>query len=141
MLKETIIVPDADFRRIGTLIEETQRRLRLDNHLFALESLLEQALIVSTDDVPCDVATMNSTVRIRDLHGGEFESYTISYPDDVDVLSNRISVLNPLGAALLGRRVGDEVASPAPGGQIRWRIEQVRQNHSPMASSWMTARP
>ena len=68
---------------------------------------------------------MNSTVRLRDLETGEEETYTLVYPDEADIGENKLSVLAPVGTALLGYRAGDVVEWPVPAGVRRFRIEEV----------------
>ncbi len=79
--------------------------------VFALEVALDRAVIVEPARVPADVVTMQSTVRLRDLDDGELETFTLAYPGDRDLRGLRLSVLTPLGAALLGARVGDVVSA------------------------------
>ncbi len=125
MIAPTMIVTDADRRRLGTVLEAAQRRERLDYYLFALEADLEQARVVEPTKVPANVVTMNSIVRLRNLGTGELETYTLSYPDDADIRSNRISIFAPIGIALLGQCAGDEVEWFAPAGKTRLRIEEI----------------
>jgi regulator of nucleoside diphosphate kinase len=61
---------------------------------------------------------MNSTVRLRDPTTGEPAIYTLVYPDEADIRRNRLSILAPIGTAIFGFRVGDEVRWPTPNG---WR--------------------
>jgi regulator of nucleoside diphosphate kinase len=68
---------------------------------------------------------MNSTVRLRDLDTGEEETYTLVYPAQANVEENRISVLAPVGTAIIGYRVGDAVTWRVPGGRVRLRVEEV----------------
>jgi regulator of nucleoside diphosphate kinase len=79
--------------------------------VFVLEEALDRAAIVEPARVPGDVVTMRSTVRLRDLDDGELESFTLAYPEDRDLRGLRLSVLTPLGSALLGARVGDVVSA------------------------------
>lgn len=77
---------------------------------------LDRAAIVAPADMPPDVVTMNSTVRFRvDSTGSEFSS-TLVYPRDKGEGADTLSVLAPVGSALLGLREGDRIAWPAPGG-------------------------
>lgn len=91
-----------------------------------LEAELARAEIVPPSEVPPDVVTMNSTVRFRiESSSGEF-FLTLVYPKDVDPKGGTISILAPVGSALLGLSKGDEIEWPNPGGRIlRVRIEDV----------------
>ncbi|HEX7081548.1 MAG TPA: nucleoside diphosphate kinase regulator [Gammaproteobacteria bacterium] len=84
----------------------------------ALLAELERAEIVEPEKVPPDVVTMNSTVRFQILESGEEFLLTLVYPKDVQGQSDRISVLAPVGSALLGLSVGDELTWPRPGGGV-----------------------
>jgi regulator of nucleoside diphosphate kinase len=129
MKKRQLIITQADHRR---LVELT-RGARLDPHigaealaaLNALDTELWSARRVSPGDVPWDVVTMNSVVRIRDLDTGEADDYELVYPTYADIERNRISVLAPIGTAILGYRIGDVIQWPVPAGVCRLRIEEI----------------
>lgn len=91
-----------------------------------LETELGRADIVPPEDIPPTVVTMNSTVRFRVQDSSETFSLTLVYPRDMDASSGKISILAPVGGALLGLSQGDEIAWPNPGGgNLRVRIEEV----------------
>jgi len=94
-------------------------------YLAALAGELRRARVVPRSQLPPDVVTMDSTVRLRDLQTGEEETYTLVYPREADIGENKLSVLAPVGTALLGYRVGDVVEWPVPAGVARIRIEDV----------------
>lgn len=83
-----------------------------------LQAELDRAHIVEPAQMPPDVVTMNSTVTFRmDSSGAEF-ALTLVYPDAMDDGAGKISVLAPVGSALLGLREGDEISWPRPGGGL-----------------------
>ncbi len=84
----------------------------------ALLAELNRAEVVEPREVPPDLVTMNSTVRFVIVDTGEEFQMTLVYPKDADGSAERISVLAPLGSALLGLSVGDELEWPRPGGQV-----------------------
>jgi regulator of nucleoside diphosphate kinase len=96
-------------------------------YLAALAGELRRARVVPRSEIPPDVVTMNSVVRLRDLESDEEETYTLVYPADADIGQNRLSVLAPVGTALIGYRAGDDVEWPVPAGVRRFRIEEVFQ--------------
>jgi len=121
-----IVVTEDDMVRLKELVRGGRRASRRDhNHLAGLDQELDRAEVVSTDDVPPDVVTMHSTVRVRDLNTGQAVGYTLTFPVEADIERNRISVLAPIGTALIGYRAGDRVECPTPGGRKRLRIEDV----------------
>ena len=86
---------------------------------------IERAEIVAAEHVPPDVVTMNSVVRVRDRETGERLEVTVSWPEEADVRCNRVSVLAPLGMALLGARAGDHLVWRMPSGDHRLYVEKV----------------
>ena len=68
---------------------------------------------------------MNSSVRLRDLDSGETEGYELVEPTDADMTFDRISVLAPIGTAILGYRLGDVIEWPVPAGLRRLRVEEI----------------
>ncbi|HEX7450290.1 MAG TPA: GreA/GreB family elongation factor [Pirellulales bacterium] len=120
-----VIVTDYDHRRLGTAIEEAQRRERLDYYHYALEQGLEQARVVAAEQVPDDLVTMNSLVRLHDLLTGNDLTVRLVYPSELEDGFEGLSVASPLGTALLGRRVGQEISCWEPSGQRRVRIVDV----------------
>lgn len=126
MKAKNIIITEVDHGRLQRLIESTRRfRQRDAEHLDALEQELERATIAKTADVPRDVVTMNSRVRVKDLNSGHEFSYQIVFPGDADVAKSRISVLAPIGTALLGYGSGTTVEWEVPSGIRRLRILEV----------------
>lgn len=92
----------------------------------ALEAELERADIVDAKDVPPNVVTMNSTVAFSVLSSNETFRLTLVYPKDVDDSGEKISILAPVGSALLGLAQNDEIEWPRPGGgMMRVRIDQI----------------
>lgn len=86
---------------------------------------LQRASVVPSSEIPSDVVTMNSTARLLDLDQGTTLEYTLVYPEDADFAKGRISVLAPIGAAMLGYRVGDEIEWVVPGGLRRLRVLEI----------------
>lgn len=98
---------------------------RDSEHLDQLEALLESAHSVSAREVPADVVTMNSRVRLASTDDGPSPVYTVVFPGDADAAQQRISVLAPMGAALLGCRVGQDAVWETPDGTRRRRVEEM----------------
>jgi regulator of nucleoside diphosphate kinase len=112
-----IVVTSMDLERLRLLLGSTLRRRRWEElHLRALADELEGAEVVDPEQVPGDVVTMRSRVRVLDMVTGEELTYTICYPSEANLEAGRLSVLAPVGTALLGYRVGDVIEWPVPGG-------------------------
>lgn len=119
------------------LTAEDQRKLQLmlqsdvtavvgeREHLQALEREIERAKIVAPEEVPEDVITMNTTFTLRDLQTDELETYTLVYPHKADILNNCLSVLAPIGTAVLGQRVGDVLDWRVPDGRRKFKVEKI----------------
>jgi regulator of nucleoside diphosphate kinase len=126
MKKRTLIISHADRKRLEALIDSARMDSRVrEDYLAALEGELGRARVVPAGKVPADVVTMNSVVRLRDLDSDETEEYELVYPTDADVSLNCISVLAPIGTAILGYRLGDVIEWPVPAGLRRLRVEEV----------------
>ena len=91
-----------------------------------LERALESAALVPSPTIPADVVTMHSTVLLRDLETSRRWQLTLCYPEQADPAAGLVSVLAPLGAGLLGLRVGAEARWTLPGGgQGAARLEAI----------------
>jgi len=113
-----------DVERLESLLD------RLPRNAFPgkaeLENELQRAEVVDPKDIPPSVVTMNSTVRFRVESSAEEFCLTLVYPKDVDSTGGTISILAPVGSALLGLSEGDEIEWPKPGGgTLQVRIEEV----------------
>ena len=95
-----------------------------------LEGELARAKVVPPDRFPQDVVTMNSRVLFEDEKTGERREVTLVYPKDADIDAGRISVLVPVGSALLGLRVGQSIDWTLPGGEKR-RYRVIAVPHQP----------
>lgn len=125
-LRRPIYITDLDRRRLGTLVSDAAQADVLNRrYLQDLEHELERAETVDAAEVPSDVITMNSTVRLTDLELGDSVVYTLVYPEAADVKRDRISVLAPVGTAILGYRVGDTIRWPVPNGVAHIKVEEV----------------
>jgi len=94
-------------------------------NLEKLEKELDRAKLVNSQKIPGDVITMNSRVRVCDMESGEESIYTVVFPSEVDITNNKISILAPIGTALLEYRVGDIVDWEVPSGLKRLKIVET----------------
>ena len=126
MQSHSIIVSDTDMERLSHLVRDLRHsRFRDQAQVELLEKTLERADVAPSVRIPRIAVKMNSRFRVLDLGTGKKQVYTLVYPDDADVSSGRISVLAPVGIALLGRRQGDTIEVDVPGRIRRLRIERV----------------
>lgn len=122
-----IVLSRSDVHRLRAILGAHRGSLRDRMHMNDLFEELEQARILDEDHMTADIVTIDSEVRVRDSATGVSDDYVLVPPAQADLATSRVSVLAPLGTALLGYREGDEVEWPMPGGVRRLRIEKVRQ--------------
>jgi regulator of nucleoside diphosphate kinase len=122
-----IIVTDADMDRLTRLVRALKCSLFRDpQQVELLDQTLEKADVRPPSRVPRDVIRMNSRVRVLDLDVRQKELYTLVFPEEANISRGLISVLAPIGIALVGHRQGDVVEARVPGGIRKLRVDQVR---------------
>jgi regulator of nucleoside diphosphate kinase len=121
-----IHISKTDYRKLSDLIQwEVRPHTRLPEHLQALEGELNRAEIRDLSEMEADIITLHSTARLKDLDTGEIVEYTLAFPEEADIDAGRISILAPLGTAMLGYRKGDSFEWQVPAGVSRWQVEDV----------------
>ena len=119
-----LLLSRLDCDRIEALLEDPRNA---DIDTSKLEAELARAQVVEPGQMPADVITMNSTARFRDEASGDEREMTLVYPSGADGSNDKVSILAPVGSALLGLRVGDTIEWPVPGGRtIRLRVLSIR---------------
>ena len=126
-MERDIIVTAKDYERLRKLIaEEREFGKTVDPlELRDLEQELNRAVIAKAEDIPSDIITMNSQFVLEDMDSGEETTYRLVYPEYADFLENRISIIAPVGTAILGYREGDEIKWSIPTGVARLKIKKV----------------
>lgn len=94
-------------------------------HLDLLEKELYRAVLVDPQQIPHDVITMNSKVIITDTESGEKTTYTLVFPSAANISENKLSIMAPLGMALLGYRTGDIIEWPVPSGVRKLKVDKI----------------
>jgi regulator of nucleoside diphosphate kinase len=126
MTRRQITLTFEDVTRLRAVLASRFTKVLSDTELVpSLHAKLDRARIVAADEFPADVVTMNSTVTLRDLETQEVETYTLVYPHEADIANGRLSVLTPVGTAILGCRVRDTLRWPVPVGWRRLKVEDV----------------
>ncbi|WP_166840109.1 nucleoside diphosphate kinase regulator [Rheinheimera pleomorphica] len=109
-----IMLSATDFERLDKLLSSlSEDTIGYDT----LSQELERATLVAPEALPADVVSMNSTVRFR-LANGKQSTLTLVYPKDLDQSGDKISILAPVGSALLGLKCGDTINWPLPSGNM-----------------------
>lgn len=139
MRNDCATITNEDVDRLAQLVRTLRHSPFKDQQqLELLDEILENADAMASEHVPIDVIRMNSRFRVLDLDSGRRVQYTLVFPENADISKGRISILAPVGTALLGRRRGDVVEAKVPGGSRRLKIEHV--SHRP-ASRTKRIRP
>ncbi|MCX7019824.1 MAG: nucleoside diphosphate kinase regulator [bacterium] len=126
MTERGIFITEFDMRRLGELLQVAMLFGRNQEiYLKALNTELNKAQIVKPQEVPADVVTMNSKVRVKFLTSGQSHVYTLVFPSDANIEKKCISVLAPMGTAILGYKVGKMVEWDAPNGHEKLVIEEI----------------
>jgi regulator of nucleoside diphosphate kinase len=125
-MKSTIYITSQDKQRLDKLLAEAAvLDPREQGDLKALTEELHRAVIVDPKEVPPDVITMNSRAELIDLDTRETVTFTLVFPAEANIEEEKISVLAPIGAGMLGYRVGDEFEWNVPEGVRRLKVTKV----------------
>lgn len=124
-MRERIYITEADYEKLGTLVADRRGTGADSDCLSELEQELERAEVLRNGQpVPSDVVTMNSTVRLKDIDSGETREYTLVFPTQ-HRSGNAVSVLAPIGTAILGYRTGNVIELRVPKGMRRLAVLEV----------------
>ncbi|OQB11953.1 MAG: Regulator of nucleoside diphosphate kinase [Candidatus Omnitrophica bacterium ADurb.Bin205] len=126
MAGKQIYITDSDIRRLKDLVKVTREFKReKEKYLKELEGELDRAKIVNSEDIPEGIITMNSKILLKNLDSDEEFIYWLVFPPEADPDQNKISILTPIGTALLGYRVGDTIEWDVPGGIARLKVKKI----------------
>ena len=124
--ERTIYITNFDMLRLEELIEVASEFSNRDNkHLDELHNELLRAEVVDSKNIPSDVITMNSKVSLKDLDSKEERIYTLVFPSEANIDENKISILAPIGTAMLGYHVGDTIKWHVPAGARRLKVVDI----------------
>jgi regulator of nucleoside diphosphate kinase len=126
MTQPIIYITKVDEKKLRDLISEAQHsEYRGSVYLKMLSGELDKAKVVEPNEIPPDVITMNSTAHLVDLEADDEMIYTLVFPEEADVSQGKISILAPIGTAMLGYRVGDVFEWDTPGGKRSISVKKV----------------
>lgn len=121
-----IYITEFDLHRLEELLEVAGAfTYRGRSDLKDLEEEVSRAQVVDPLKVPPTVITMNSRVKLRDLDTGEEMVFTLVFPREADIDRGRLSVISPVGTAILGYTEGDTIEWKVPSGRRRIKIEKI----------------
>jgi regulator of nucleoside diphosphate kinase len=130
-MSRCIYITDEDLKKLKKLVSAEEDNEREAGYVHDLAQELARAQIVAASAMPEDVITMNSRALLR--VDGEEEEVWLVYPHETDASRNRISVLSPIGTAILGDRAGDCFEWHVPDGTVR--VEVIRVLYQPEADA------
>ncbi len=126
MTEREIRITTKDRKRLEELLEVAREfHFRYRGDLQKLAEELQRSRTVDSSEISPSVVTMNSRVRLVDLDTGEEMEYTLAFPNEASIEAGRISILSPVGTAILGYAVGDSIEWDVPGGKRRIAIAAV----------------
>ncbi|MES2466885.1 MAG: nucleoside diphosphate kinase regulator [Verrucomicrobiota bacterium] len=126
MKLNSIQITDSDVQRLRRMLEQALQEGDVTSaEATKLRTELDRAKIVDPHLIPAAVVTMNSTIDLLDLETGEEETYTLVFPEDADPAEGKVSVLAPIGTAVLGYRVGDVFKWEVPSGTRQLEIKSI----------------
>jgi regulator of nucleoside diphosphate kinase len=126
MKKRELYITQSDLAKLQELLEgggAVHDRDRKD--LSGLAAELKQATVVEPDAIPAKVVTMNTRLRLMDLDARKSFEMTVVFPQYADVDTGKVSVVSPVGTAVLGYAEGDTIEWSVPAGKRRLRIEKI----------------
>ncbi|MBN1428578.1 MAG: nucleoside diphosphate kinase regulator [Anaerolineae bacterium] len=126
MGEHVIYITEYDLKRLRDLIEVAKRATPRGNaYLDSLDAELSRGKVVAPTEIPPDVITLNSQVHLVDMDTQEDMVYTLVVPDQADIAQSKISILAPIGTAMLGYRVGDTFEWKVPDGTRRLQVKAI----------------
>lgn len=122
-----ICITETDLERLENLIKLIRKQNEKAHfpYINTLEEKLEFAETARSEEIPSNVVTMRSRVRLNDLETGRGNTYALVFPNEANVDEGQISILAPLATAILGHGLGDEVEFEAPSGLRKLSVDEI----------------
>jgi regulator of nucleoside diphosphate kinase len=121
-----IFITESDRKRLEKLLSTKELHIGKDKqHLESLKQELERAMVVESKKIPSDIITMNSQIHLTNLDTGETMTWSLVFPWNANIDQDKISILAPVGTALIGSKARDIVEFEVPSGRTRLRIDEI----------------
>ncbi len=125
-MRSQLYITSADLKRLERFLSTKDLRNVKDNrHLESLQLKLGRAIVVKPENIPGDVITMNSQVHLTNLETGEKMVWTLAFPWNANIDEGKISILAPVGTAIIGCKSKDVIELEVPSGSIRLKIDEI----------------
>ncbi|TGK87993.1 nucleoside diphosphate kinase regulator [Leptospira bourretii] len=121
-----------DYDRLKLMISDHTKKNKVDNNIKDLLGEIERAQKVDSHVISANFVTMNSIIELKNLEELEFQEFQLVFPEEANSEENKISVLAPIGTAVLGYKTGDVIQWKFPGGENLFQITNVK--YQPEAS-------
>jgi regulator of nucleoside diphosphate kinase len=126
MKRKDIYITQYDLERLLKVLRELPEKKHVTGFsVQELEDELNRGIVVSPKEVPENVITMNSRVLMRDVESGNDMTLWLVFPDKVDAVKNPVSILSPLGTAMIGYKVGDVFEWESPSGTKKIEVLDI----------------
>ncbi len=126
MERKPIHITNVDMQRLRSLMRDLNASGSPDApYIRALDEELNRAIVEEPQQIAADIITLHSCAILKDLDTGEEEQYTLVYPNESDPSNHKVSILAPIGTALLGYRAGDTFEWKVPKGIRRLKVLKV----------------
>lgn len=126
MSERKIFITEYDLKRLRDLLADSMStEYRNSAYLKQLDEELKRGQVVAPTEVPADVITMNSRALLLDMESNEEMEYTLVFPQDADPSAGKISILAPIGTAMLGYREGEMFAWQVPDGLRKIKVIKI----------------
>ncbi len=124
-----IFITKKDMEKLEVILDMAiQRNDHQKENLLKLTDDLDRAEVVNEEDIPDDAVTMNSEVFVTDIDTKQSMNFVLVFPEQADFEKNKISIIAPVGSAVLGYRAGDTIEWDVPSGKRRLKLEKVIQH-------------
>jgi regulator of nucleoside diphosphate kinase len=125
-MEKEILVTEFDLERLESLLDMCWGSSSFDEeNLECLQKKIFNCIVVPPEFIPNNIITMNSTFTVENEVTKEQKTYTLVFPEDADIKGNKISILAPIGIAILGHKVGESIEWIAPSGVKEMEIIEI----------------
>ena len=119
VMEHGLTITNDDYEKICAILQYAKAEVA-----DLLEEELDRANVVPRSELSPEIVSMNSRIKFLDVNTGKEFVATLVYPNDADIDENKISILAPIGAALIGLRVGQTIDWPLASGRVK-RIKVI----------------
>ncbi|MBP7282181.1 MAG: nucleoside diphosphate kinase regulator [Leptospiraceae bacterium] len=123
--KNKICITKYDYTRLKSMVQEYTKTNKADTNLKDLLGEIERAQKVDSYTIGSNYITMNSIFELKKMNELDFQQFRLVFPEDADIDKDKISVLAPIGTAVLGYKVGDVIKWKVPDGENFFQITNI----------------